>query len=170
MAELAAAARAETRATTDQDSLGRTVPVRVLGRALGVEQPEDLEALAAAVPIAAAGYLTGAPSEPVLEAAVTTLRRILGPGTDEAVAAPIGLLLQAYEATATLVETALALGVNAREALRLKPPVAALRRVTPGGEIIEVDITAAPFSSGRRPCPGEAQAMAIATGIIAEAP
>ncbi|MFA1551166.1 cytochrome P450 [Actinomadura chokoriensis] len=137
------------------------VPCRVLGEALGVT---DLDALTEAVPAAASGYLTGQGRDGA-DAAVAVLVRLLGPGPDEVVAGRIAVLLQAYEATAALVRTALPYArrpeSRARpvedvvaEVLRFDPPVPAMRRVAvedarldgraiPRGAVVTLDLRAA---------------------------
>ena len=144
-------------------SLARQVPAAVLGAALGVT---DLDALTEAVPVAAAGYLTGAEPGGAPDAAVAVLVRLLGPGDDETVANRIALLMQACDATAALIGTALAAALRlpdpyrwparaiVTETLRFDPPVRAMRRVTtadvelyghalPAGTAVTLDIAAA---------------------------
>ncbi|QKG19593.1 cytochrome P450 [Actinomadura verrucosospora] len=110
--------------------------ISALGEALGVT---DLDALAAAVPAAASGYLTGTGRDGA-DAAVAALARLLGPGPDEEVANRIAVYMQAYEATAGLVRKALpasrrpeARGFPVEaviaETLRFDPPVPAMRRI-----------------------------------------
>ncbi|WP_067822932.1 cytochrome P450 [Actinomadura kijaniata] len=166
--------------------------VAVLGRALGVT---DLETLTAAVPVAAAGYLTG-DRPPGADAAVAALVGLLGPGPDETVANRIAILVQACEATATLVRSALGLAGPDRwdaeslvvETLRFAPPVPALRRVSAGTPVV-LDVRSAnrdpavfadperfdpgrtgpahlTFGAGRRPCPGAVHAVQIAAGAV----
>ncbi|WP_165978030.1 cytochrome P450 [Actinomadura darangshiensis] len=112
------------------------VPFLALGEALGVT---DLDALARAVPAAASGYLTGQGRDDA-DAAVAVLVRLLGPGPDEVVAGRIAVLLQASEATAALVRTALPYTRRPEsrgrpvedviaEVLRYDPPVPAMRRI-----------------------------------------
>lgn len=128
----------------------RDVPIRVLGRALGVT---DVRRLVEPVWVAGSGYLTGAEPTPGLEAAVATLVELLGPGEDEVVAARIALLLQAQGPLFSLLcavfkrdmmekfPSASARGMSAdeliAEALDHAPPVGSLRRVT--GDEVEVD-------------------------------
>ncbi|MFB4309924.1 cytochrome P450 [Actinomadura sp. GTD37] len=133
----------------------------VLGEALGVT---DLDALAEAVPAAASGYLTGRGRDGA-DAAVAVLVRLLGPGPDEAVAGRIAILVQAAEATAALVRTALPYARRPEsrglpvedvvaEVLRFDPPVPAMRRVAaedarlggraiPRGAVVTLDLRAA---------------------------
>lgn len=143
-------------------SVARRVPVTTLGGALGVDE----EALAEAVPVAAAGYLTGLERPDAADAAVKVLVESLGPGDDETVANRIALLMQAYEATAGLVGITLAIALRlpeparwpaasvVAETLRYDPPVRAMRRVTAEaaelgghalepGEAVRLDVAAA---------------------------
>lgn len=155
------------------------VTARVLGAALGAS---DLDAFAAAVPVVAAGYPTGGAPSPEIDAAVAVMRAQLGPGTDEEVAARVSLPLQAYAATVKLASTAIGLtGASAEDAIGLAftGAVPVLRRVASagahvGGESVAAGtaVTLSPvtretaFHTGRRPCPAEAQAVALATGIV----
>jgi cytochrome P450 len=111
-------------------------PIAALGEALGVT---DLDALAAAVPLASSGYLTGTGRDGS-DAAVATLVRLHGPGPDEEVANRIAVFTQACDATAALVGKVLPLSrrPEARgrpieaviaETLRFDPPIPAMRRV-----------------------------------------
>ncbi len=143
-------------------SIARHVPVAVLGARLAADE----EALAEAVPVAAAGYLTGLERPEAADAAVMALAELLGPGDDETVANRIAVLTQAYEATAGLVGLALATALPlpdpyrwpgaavVAETLRFDPPVRALRRVTaeaaeldghtlPAGAVVRLDVEAA---------------------------
>ncbi|MEV0648658.1 cytochrome P450 [Phytomonospora sp. NPDC050363] len=189
-ASLREEARKTTRTLLDGgaglDRLADEVPVRVLATALGVT---DVDAFAAAVPVVAAGYLTGSAPSAEVDAAVATLVSLLGPGDDEEVAARVSLPLQAHAATAKIIRSAVSSLPGARDAadaltraFRHDPPVPALRRVTreetpfgdrvlPPGTPVVLDVSGGPefaFGAGRRPCPGEAQAMAIATGVVEE--
>ncbi len=113
----------------------------------------------------------------------------------ELIAARIGLLLQACDATAGLIGNALdrwasppaerasAVGpagtgwsaepvpaavVDALvgRTLSENPPVRRARRLNAAGELVLVDITAAPFGTGCRPCPGAEHARALAAGVL----
>jgi cytochrome P450 len=149
-------------------AVARQAPTAVLGRALGVT---DLAALTAAVPVAAAVYLTGSDSAEA-DDAVATLVELLRPvpsvGTpsdddpsdndpsDEITANRIALLMQSCEATATLIGKAAHLALERPESagrpveaiiaetLRFDPPVPAMRRVTgPDADLVILDIVAA---------------------------
>lgn len=173
-------------ALRDGESL-RHVPVETLAGALGLPA-----GLAADVSAAARAY------QPHVEAdidaadhAVARLVEACGGIADELTAARIGLLVQAYDATAGLVERAVAAvpgheGATVDEilagVLREDPPVRATRRLAatparigslevPPGTIVTLDLTAGgddrlPFGSGRRPCPGREHALAIAAGCV----
>ena len=173
-------------ALRDGESL-RHVPVETLAAALGLPA-----GLAADVATAARAY------QPHLEAevdaadrAVARLVEACGGIADELTAARIGLLVQACDATAGLVERAVAAmpehqGATVDEilagVLREDPPVRATRRVDGGacphrlpggaaGTIVTLDLTAGgddrlPFGSGLRPCPGREHALAIAAGCV----
>jgi hypothetical protein len=151
------------------------VPVAVLGARLGVAQAE-LDALTTAVAVVAPHYLTGlreGTEAAGVDAAVDRLRLLLGPGDDERVAARIGLLMQASEATAALIRHALRQPAGTAEqrvarALETDPPVRTTRRLAPDGTLVTVDLATAglPFGGGHRPCPGQAQALALACGVL----
>jgi cytochrome P450 len=152
------------------------VAVAVLAEALGVR---DVDAAVAALPAVAAVYLTpgDAAAERSADDAVTALVALLPPaGDEELVANRIGLLVQAYAATAGLVRAALGHG-SVTDGLRAEPPVRSTRRVatvdttlggTPvaAGDVLVLDLAAAelPFGGEPRVCPGRAHALAIASG------
>ncbi|MEU3274707.1 hypothetical protein ABZ639_28000 [Saccharomonospora sp. NPDC006951] len=149
---------------------GRTdpaLPVELLAEALGHRvDPDD-------VAIVAVHYQpdTGEPAD--ADAAVARLVAVMGGVADERTAALIGLLVQAYAATATLIEAAVNSGPGTADALveetlALRPPVRATRRQGPGGAISVVDLASAglPFGAGEHECPGASHAIAIAAGAI----
>ncbi|HTS99051.1 MAG TPA: hypothetical protein VMI33_20785 [Streptosporangiaceae bacterium] len=164
--------------------VARRVPGRVLAAALGAADPD----LATdQLPVAAAAYLPGAPDRGQADASVARLAGLLPAGPDEQVAARIGLLVQAYAATAGLIGSAVAAGLAAAsgpapspgpaaalvaQALRGAPPVRQTRRVAPSGETIALDLTAggddpagpAAFGFGPHACPGAGHATALAEG------
>lgn len=84
-------------------------------------------------------------------------------GDDERTAARIGLLVQACEPTNALAErAALRRGsapIAVAEVLAADPPVRLTRRVTPTGELVALDLSAAglPFGAGAHACPGRAR-------------
>ena len=180
----AAARKAAARlldAGTPLPGLPGEVTARVLGAALGAT---GLDAFAAAVPVVAAGYITGAAPSAEIDAAVAVMREQLGPGGDEEVAARVSLPLQAYAAVSKLASTAIGFAAgSAEEAVDLAfaedRPVPSLRRIATapvvvggktvpaGAEIVLSPITReTAFGTGRRPCPAEAQAVALVAGIV----
>lgn len=104
----------------------------------------------------------------------------------ESAAGRIGLLVQACEATAALVETAARNGrLPLSRVLRDLPPVRSMRRVAAGatrvagreiaeGDVVLLDLAAAnrahpvPLTFGAPPriCPGRAHALALADGLL----
>src|SRR5271170_556038 len=130
--------------------VARRVPGRVLAAALGATDPE--QAAGQLAPVAAA-YLPGMADRGTADGSVARLAGLLPGGPDEQVAARIGLLVQAYDATAGLIGNAVAAGIRAAvprpaadlvaQVLRSDPPVRFTRRVTPSGETIALDLTAA---------------------------
>lgn len=131
--------------------LARPVPLRVLAERLGLADPV---AAGTAVAVVAAAYHPGV--DPALtrraDAAVEALLALVPPGPPEVRANLIGLLVQACDATAGLIGSAVhhllppsgglpdgdapgAAGATAllAEVLRLDPPVRATRRVTTTG-------------------------------------
>ncbi|MBB4945091.1 2-methylisocitrate lyase-like PEP mutase family enzyme [Kitasatospora gansuensis] len=109
----------------------RVLAVRALAEVMGLAEPD---AVAAAVGTAARTYFGGA--DPAADAAVAWLLPRVGGADRETAAQRIGLLLQAFEATGTLVDntrTAPAGSGSVRalltETLRHDPPVRVMRRV-----------------------------------------
>jgi cytochrome P450 len=162
--------------------VARRVPGLVLAGALGAGDPA---LVAAQLPPVAAAYLPGSPGNADADGSVARLTGLLPAGPGEQVAARIGLLIQAYAATAGLIGNAVAAGIRAGRAvpaaelvaqvLRADPPVRFTQRITPSGELIAVDLTVAgadpaghlAFGYGQRRCPGVAQAVALAEGSVA---
>jgi cytochrome P450 len=141
----------------------REVVVGVLARALGVRDRD----LTPAVATVARAYQPHTGGGREADEAVATLIDAFGGVADEATAARIGLLVQACDATAALIDAASRHGDVAR-ALRLEPPVRRTRRVRDGAEI-QVDLAADPalaFGAGVHRCPGSAHATAIADGAV----
>jgi cytochrome P450 len=166
--------------------VARRVPGLVLAAALGAAEPEQVTGQLAAV---AAVYLPGAADPERADAGVARLTELLPAGPAELVAARIGLLIQAYAATAGLIGTSVADGLRApegapaadlvRETLRDHPPVLVTGRVGPDRETIRLDLASAgrddsddsddpaatlAFGYGVHACPGAAQARALAEG------
>ena len=159
--------------------VARRVPGLVLAGVLGAADPDLVTGQLAAV---AAAYLPGSADNAEADGCVARLTGLLQAGPDEQVAARIGLLIQAYAATAGLIGNAVVAGIRAdgpmsaaelvTRALRTDPPVLFTRRVTPSGETIALDLTVAgddpaghlAFGHGERACPGPAHAIALAEG------
>lgn len=193
----------------------RHTVVRILAEGLGLPGPD---AVADAVITVSAGYfgsdLTPIQGKTADEAIASLLARTVqedGVEGLEAAAQRIGLLVQACDATARLVEHARRAapdglppgGVDAllAEVLRQDPPVTTLRRraladVRVGaldlraGEVVLIDVTTAKpdapasdnqsdpdigayddpaplaFGAGPHRCPGQAQAVALAAGLL----
>lgn len=209
----AAAAEAGTPAAEDDP---RVRTARLLAGALGLADPERA---AADVGIVSGVYFGG--DDPAADAAVARLveayTAVAGPASAEELANRISVLIQAYDATGSLVERAAAhltedAGGDVEraeavvvETLRHDPPVQAMRRIAvretraAGVDIAEGDLVtllipqanrdpevfdrpdefdpsrpASPhsltFGSDPRRCPGHAQAVALAAGILASAP
>ena len=187
---LRAAARDQTSAVIDEAGrcpfdvmarVARRVPGLVLAAALGSADPELL--IGHLAPMAAV-YQPGPADPATADGSVTRLAELLPGGPDELMAARIGLLIQAYDATAGLIGNAAVAGIRAgrtgpaadlvAQALRADPPARATRRVTPAGETIALDLTVAgddpaghlAFGYGQRLCPGSAHAVALAEGAV----
>jgi cytochrome P450 len=149
----------------------RTVPVASLAQALGMPAPDEIAALVAVI---APGYPTGDGGGVTADAALVRLVTLLGGRADEPTAAVISLLVQAFAATAALIEGD-------------EPPVPRLRRIavrdaTVGAELVATgtdvvldiaglhptDARDLTFGGGRRPCPGRDHALAIVEGVLSE--
>jgi cytochrome P450 len=150
------------------DLMAQVIPVEVLAAALGLPQvPVDT------VAVIARAYQPDTGDEDPADEAVAELVTAFGGTPDEATAATIALLVQAYAATAGLVRNAARRADATRpastivaETLRDDPPVRMTRRVAPTtGAVITVDLPT-PFGSGAHECPGRDHAVAIATGIV----
>lgn len=191
----AAAGSAETEgatgAATGPDD--RHAVVATLADALGLPEPA---AVAQAVVVVSAGYfggtLTPVEAKAADEAVALLLARVGAGREAEDAAQRIGLLLQACDATARLVEHARRAGLPAGgtegildDVLRHDPPVPALRRravadvrvgelEVPSGDAVLIDVTAAQrdapdllvFGAGPHRCPGRAHALALAAGLL----
>jgi cytochrome P450 len=162
--------------------LARRVPVAVLAAELGMA---DVRVVDAAISVSVF-YLKPDQAGPEADESIAVLLDALRPDLigAELAASRIGLLLQACEATAGLIGNALVrfLGHARSSAGRLAttptingiladtlsedPPVRRTRRESPDGDIVLVDISTMPFGAGRRPCPGESQAKALAAGVL----
>jgi cytochrome P450 len=159
--------------------VARRVPGLVLARALGAADPDQV---IAQLPAVAAAYLPGSPGSADADDCVAGLTRLLPPGPGEHVAARIGLLIQAYAATAGLIGNVVAAGIREEHpvpaaqlvarVLRAEPPVRFTQRDAPSGETVVLDLTVArddpaghlAFGYGEHACPGSAHAIALAEG------
>jgi cytochrome P450 len=145
--------------------LARHVPVTVLGEALGLTDVD-----AAAVRTVAAHYKLDT-DDVEADAAVAVLVEAFGGVADEPTAAGIGLLVQACDATAGLIDNALRADAGSADwlvaqTLLADPPVrATLRQSVASGRLVEVDLTMVPFGIGAHQCPGRDHAAAIAAGV-----
>ncbi|GAB3796151.1 hypothetical protein [Micromonospora zhanjiangensis] len=164
-------------------------PVAALARAMGVERSVgDRPAVDSSVGGRSVGdqcvvelvravaqaYRPGTGDDARADAAVERLVALLGGGHDESTAARIGVLVQACDATAVLVDRARHRPVE--EVLRDDPPVpATLRRAlaattvggvtVAAGETIRVRLAGdLAFGAGPRRCPGRAHALALTRG------
>jgi cytochrome P450 len=187
---LRAAARDRTSAVIDEAGgspfdvmtrVARRVPGLVLAAALGCTDPELL--IGHLAPVAAV-YQPGPTDPSTADGSVARLAELMPGGPDEQVAARIGLLIQAYDATAGLIGNAVVAGIRAdrpapaeqlvAQVLRADPPARLTRRLTPSGETIALDLTVAgddpaghlAFGYGQRFCPGAASATALAEGAV----
>lgn len=170
--------------------------VRALATALGLAEPEavarDVRAVARAYfrPEPDGAEPNGVePDDAEADAAVARLLPAMGDADEETAANRIGLLVQACDATAALVEHARRGTGGLAATLWDDPPVRTMRRVAaratevggvavPAGTRVLLDLAAAQERDGRagresltfgappRLCPGRAHALAIAEGIL----
>ncbi len=143
-------------------------PVTALAEAMGV--PEPVETLVRDV---AQAYQPGTGDEPRADAAIDRLVEIMGGRRDEATAARIGVLVQACDATATLIDRTRRRPVE--QVLHDDPPVPATRRqavvrttvgavTVEAGEVVLVSLAGGlAFGAGPRRCPGREHALALAS-------
>ncbi|GAA0395684.1 hypothetical protein [Micromonospora gifhornensis] len=148
---------------------GAVHPVTALARHLNVTEP-----VVELVRDVAQAYQPGTGDEPRADAAVNRLVAIFGGSFDEPTAARIGVLVQACEATAALIDRTRHRRVD--DVLRDDPPVPATRRqalVTTtvagvtihAGEVVRVRLAGdLAFGAGPRRCPGRAHALALVAG------
>jgi hypothetical protein len=92
------------------------------------------------------------------DAAVARLLALLPQADPESAAQDIAILVQSHAATAALIAAGGRLD---------PPPVPVTRRIAPGGELVEVDLSGMPFGAGPRACPGAEHALALARGVLA---
>jgi hypothetical protein len=155
---------------------GQVHPVAILGRAIGAD-----ESVIDLVRDVAQAYQPGTGDESRADAGLDRLVAIFGGVFDEPTAARIGLLVQACDATAVLIERARHRPVH--EVLRENPPVPATKRqaratTTVGdvtieaGEVVRVCLADdLAFGAGSHRCPGRAHALALAGAApVAETP
>lgn len=117
----------------DPDDDPRRATVRALADALGMP---ELDAVVAAVPVVAGAYFSDSP-DAAADQAVATLMHVAPDARAEITANRIGLLVQAYDATGSLIEHARRAPVSGSgdvealivETLRHDPPVRAMRRL-----------------------------------------
>ncbi len=141
-------------------------PVQVLAQAMGID-----EHVVEFVRDVAQAYQPGTGDDARADAAVGRLVAIFGGGYDEQTAARIGVLVQACEPTAALIDRARQRPVE--DVLRDDPPVPATRRCalepsTVGGvsvragEVVQVQLAGElAFGAGPRRCPGREHALAL---------
>jgi len=162
--ELTASLRAEGFSNGD---IARHVPVTVLGAALGLADTD-----ADAVRTIAAHYRLDT-DDAEADAAVALLVKAFGGVADESTASGIGLLVQACDATAGLIDNAVrrnAASVESAEYMVAEtilndPPVrATVRKSVASGALVPVDLSMVPFGAGAHHCPGSDHAIAIAIG------
>jgi len=150
----------------------REHPVEILRREVGADEPViDL------VRDVAQAYQPGTGDESRADVAVDRLVAVFGGVFDEPTAARIGLLVQACEATAVLIERARRRPLD--EVLSENPPVPATKRqalaatvvghvTIDAGEVVRVcladDLV---FGAGSHRCPGRAHALALVDGALA---
>ena len=137
-------------------TVARTLPAELLAAAIGLPA-----ATPAAVAAIAGAYPTGEP-DPAADAAVDELTH---GSTDESIAARIGLLAQAFGATAGLIGNAAFIMLRDNlhapaeaiiaETLRHTPPVRATTRVDHTGDPVVIDLAAANRDPAVFPSPAE---------------
>ena len=141
-------------------------PVEVLADALGLPvRLADVQAVAAS-------YQPHTTVTPEADEAVARLVATAGGEWDERTAARIGLLVQACDATATLVRRARDRGMKVEDVLRDDPPVRFTRRAPLHGGTVVLDLATAglPFGAGPHACPGRDHALALADALISREP
>ncbi|KRE30796.1 hypothetical protein [Agromyces sp. Soil535] len=198
-ADASSRARWSAASGVDAAEIARHVPVACLAGALGIAAPDDAPRLVADV---AASYASGAESDRA-DAAIDRLLAAAAPatgdgdgesggaGSDEDAVLLVQLLVQAYAATAALVEGAIrstgavAASITTAElladTLRDDPPVRLTRRVAPDGEMLTLrldgpdresgagrPLRTLAFGAGARACPAPDLALAMAAAIIEE--
>lgn len=188
------------RARLDVPGIARTVPVACLAGQLGFAEPDEAPRLVAEV---AEAYANGTESDAadaaVLRLLATAPRRADGDGDgdaggvgrDDDAVLRLQLLVQAYAATAALVEGAMRRAATGpatattaellQATLRDDPPVPLTRRLDPDDAVVVLRFDGADrdsgpgrpprtlaFGAGSRACPASATAAAIAAAILEE--
>lgn len=145
---------------------GGSHPVDRLAAAMGLAAP-----VADLVADVAQAYQPDTGDDSLADAAVARLVALFGGVMDESSAARIGILVQAYAATTTLIERTR--GRSVAEVLAEDPPVQATRRVAlrpttidgvavVAGEIVRVALAGdLAFGAGAHHCPGRSHALAL---------
>ena len=148
-------------------------PVAALAEALGISVD-----VVGHVRDVAQAYQPGTGDERRADAAVACLVALFGGKFDEAAAARIGVLVQACDATATLIDRARHASVA--DVLRDQPPVRATKRqaltrttfddiTVEAGEVVQIPLAGElAFGAGPRRCPGRAHALALVELALAE--
>jgi cytochrome P450 len=153
--------------------------LRVLARAMNLPELDD--AAVGALCTVADNYFGG--DDPAADDAVKLLLPLMATDDPEQAANRVGILIQACDATATLIAAARDGSGDVHETLRRTPPVQVMRRVALGatqvggtriaeGELVllEVGPVGLTFGGGPRVCPGRELAVALAEGALAESP
>jgi len=163
--------------------VARSVPAEVLAITLGVPSAAVPTVIGHVATLCAAWapWLGDAPTHGDADAAARALEAVVGPivgGADERVAALVGLLVQAQDATAGLIGAALLAGGVSDPPPEAVAPVQGTRRVAvtdtvlggvalPRGADVWVVLAGQTFGAGRHACPGRAAALALARGLVA---
>jgi hypothetical protein len=167
-------------AATSPSTDTRRQVVETLAAAMNLPDPP---AIAEAVAVIAPHWFDGSDAD--ADRAAALLVRRLG-GANEAVANRIGLLVQACDATAGLIDNARRHAGDLATTLKTDPPVRVMRRTAvhdtvvagvpiAAGDLVVFDVAAASrepdaqtltFGGPPRPCPGRQHALAIAAGAL----
>ncbi|MEU2790191.1 hypothetical protein [Streptomyces sp. NPDC007100] len=163
--------------------VARVVPVEVLAAGLALlPVTADTAGLVGEV---ARAYHAHGETVPAADEALARLVAACGGAWDEDTAARVGLLVQAYDATAGLIGNAARLMLTHAaaaqagdpaanfldRALRVDPPVrGTLRAPAGGGAPVRAGLVTAdgalPFGAGAHACPGREHARALAAGVL----
>lgn len=166
-------------------AVARYAPVGALAVALGATDVERAVEVTRELALAMAPPLGTGPGD--VAGAAALLAEVLGhEHLDEGAINVAALLFQTVDATAGLIGNALLARTRlgpvptemlVTETVRSDPPVQLTTRLAaapveiggvtiPAGARIVVLLAAATFGTGLRPCPGEAHALALATGVL----